>query len=264
MRLLQWAALRRDREQFIYNWMLEDNLDLEQGSWKDAKQTRGKTDKPGSHVGSRSGKEDTGKRALCKPSRDTDSRRLVLAVMLDQGPARETQAKGHLCKPSRDVDSRKPRALLCKPSRDVDSCKLILAVMLDQGLAKKTQEKGHLCKPDGYIWKLNIGLVRYSPRKRKEKGKRENWTKGVRTRPRIARNRGGLSSFTHPCTSHLAPHSETVNPTPPLSSHLNLRYQDPNGQCPTPGRSHFRHNGRLDGHSVCSSHASYTCGQRQQ
>ena len=24
MRLLQWAALRRDREQFIYNWMLED------------------------------------------------------------------------------------------------------------------------------------------------------------------------------------------------------------------------------------------------
>ncbi len=26
MRLLQWAALRRDREQFIYNWMLEDDL----------------------------------------------------------------------------------------------------------------------------------------------------------------------------------------------------------------------------------------------
>ncbi len=64
MRLLQWAALRRDREQFIYNWMLEDDLDLEQGSWKDAKRTRGKTDKPGSHVGSRSGKGETGKRAL--------------------------------------------------------------------------------------------------------------------------------------------------------------------------------------------------------
>jgi hypothetical protein len=29
MRLLQWAALRRDREQFIYNWMLEDDLDLD-------------------------------------------------------------------------------------------------------------------------------------------------------------------------------------------------------------------------------------------
>ncbi len=74
----------------------------------------------------------------------------------------------------RDVDSRKPRALLCKPSRDVDSRKLILAVVLDQGLAKKTQEKGHSCKPDGYTRKPNPGLVRYSSRKRKEKGKREN------------------------------------------------------------------------------------------
>jgi hypothetical protein len=36
MRLLPLAALRRDREQFIYNWMLEDDLDLDQGSWKDA------------------------------------------------------------------------------------------------------------------------------------------------------------------------------------------------------------------------------------
>jgi hypothetical protein len=94
-------------------------------------------------------KETQAKGHLCKPSRDTDWRKLVLAVMLDQGPAKETQAKGHLCKPSRDADSRKPRALLCKPSCDVDSCKSILAVMLDQGIAKKTQEKGHLCKPDG-------------------------------------------------------------------------------------------------------------------
>jgi hypothetical protein len=29
MRLLPLAALRRDREQFIYNWMLEDDLDLD-------------------------------------------------------------------------------------------------------------------------------------------------------------------------------------------------------------------------------------------
>jgi hypothetical protein len=29
MRLLPWAALRRDSEQFIYNWMLEDDLDLD-------------------------------------------------------------------------------------------------------------------------------------------------------------------------------------------------------------------------------------------
>jgi hypothetical protein len=29
MRLLPLAALRRDWEQFIYNWMLEDDLDLD-------------------------------------------------------------------------------------------------------------------------------------------------------------------------------------------------------------------------------------------
>jgi hypothetical protein len=29
MRLSALAALRRDREQFIYNWMLEDDLDLD-------------------------------------------------------------------------------------------------------------------------------------------------------------------------------------------------------------------------------------------
>jgi hypothetical protein len=29
MRLLPLAALRGDREQFIYNWMLEDDLDLD-------------------------------------------------------------------------------------------------------------------------------------------------------------------------------------------------------------------------------------------
>ncbi len=77
--------------------------------------------------------EETGR----KPN-GREEKRTSQAVMLDQGPAKETQAKGHLCKPSRDVDSRKPRALLCKPSRDVDSRKSILAVMLDQGLAKKT------------------------------------------------------------------------------------------------------------------------------
>ncbi len=29
MRLLLWAALRSDSEQFIYSWMLEDDLDLD-------------------------------------------------------------------------------------------------------------------------------------------------------------------------------------------------------------------------------------------
>jgi hypothetical protein len=136
-------------------------------------------------------KETQAKGHLCKPSRNVDSRKSVLAVMLDQGPAKETQAKGHLCKSSRDKDSRKPRALLCKPSRDVDLCKSILAVMLDQGLAKETQEKGHLYKPDGYIWKPNLELAGHGLGNRKEKGKRENWIKGIGTRTRIAQTGEG-------------------------------------------------------------------------
>jgi hypothetical protein len=209
-------------------------------------------------------KETQAKGHLCKPSHDADSRKLVLAVMLDQGPAKETQAKGHLCKPSRDVDSRKSRALLCKPSRDVDSCKSILAVLLDQGLAKKTQEIEHLCKPDGYIWKPNLEPAGHGAGNRKEKGKRENWIKGIGTRLRIARTGEGyqVSLALAPRTS---PGDGQPDPSPPLlSSHLNPRYQDPNGQRPTPGRSHFGRHGQLDAHSVCSSHASYMCGQRQQ
>jgi hypothetical protein len=210
-------------------------------------------------------KETQAKGHLCKPSRDVDSRKQVLAVMLDQGPAKETQAKGHLCKSSRDKDSREPRALLCKPSHDVDSCKSILAVMLDQGLAKETQEKGHLCKPDGYIWKPNLELAGHGLGIRKEKGKRENWIKGIGTRTRIAQTGEGyqVSLTLVPRTSHLTRRRST-RLHPPPSSHLNPRYQDPNGHCPTPGRGHFRHHGQLGAHSVCSSHASYTCGQRQQ
>jgi hypothetical protein len=185
--------------------------------------------------------------------------------MLDQGPAKETQAKGHLCKPSRDVDSRKPRALLCKLSRDVDSCKSILAVMLDQGLAKETQEKGHLCKPDGYTRKPNLELARHGSRNRKEKGKCENWIEGIGTRTRIAQTGEGyqVSLAFVPRTSHLTRRRSTPPPSPP-SSHLNPRLQDPNGQHPTPGRGHFRYHVQLGAHSVCSSHAGHTCGQHQQ
>jgi hypothetical protein len=94
MRLSALAAIRRDREQFIYNWILEDDLDLDEGDQKEAKRTRGKADKP--------------RALLCKPSCDEDSRK----------------PRALLCKPRRDEDSRKPRALLCKPSRDEDSHKL--------------------------------------------------------------------------------------------------------------------------------------------
>jgi hypothetical protein len=65
---------------------------------------------------------------LCKPSRDVDSRKSTLSVVLDQGQQERL---------------REQRALLCKPSRDVDSRKPFLAVMLNQGSAKRdTGEQG--------------------------------------------------------------------------------------------------------------------------
>jgi hypothetical protein len=45
MRLLPRATLHSDSEQFIYNWMLEDDLDLDRGNRKEAKRTRGIADK---------------------------------------------------------------------------------------------------------------------------------------------------------------------------------------------------------------------------
>ncbi len=57
MRLLPRATLHSDSEQFIYNWMLEDDLDLDWGNWKEAKRTRGKTDNPVSRARSRSAKK---------------------------------------------------------------------------------------------------------------------------------------------------------------------------------------------------------------
>jgi hypothetical protein len=99
------------------------------------------------------------------------------------------------------------------------SCKSILAVMLDQGPAKKTQEKGHLCKPDGYIWKQNLELAGHGIGNRKEKGKRENWIKGIGTRIRIARTGEGyqVSLTLVPRTSHLTRRRSTR--PPPRSLH---------------------------------------------
>jgi hypothetical protein len=64
MCLLPRATLHSDSEQFIYNWMLEDDLGLDRGNRKEAKWTRGKAENPGSRAGSRSSKKDTGKRAF--------------------------------------------------------------------------------------------------------------------------------------------------------------------------------------------------------
>ncbi len=105
MCLLPRATLHSDSEQFIYNWMLEDDLGLDWGNWKEAKCTRGKADNPVSRARSRSAKKAQETRALlCKPSRDVDSRKITLSVMLDQGQQKSL---------------REQRALLCKPSRDV-------------------------------------------------------------------------------------------------------------------------------------------------
>jgi hypothetical protein len=32
--LIPWTTLHSDSEQFIYNWKLENNLDLDQGNWR--------------------------------------------------------------------------------------------------------------------------------------------------------------------------------------------------------------------------------------
>jgi hypothetical protein len=45
MSLLPRTTLHSDSEQFIYNWMLEDDLDPDRGNWKEPKRTRGKADK---------------------------------------------------------------------------------------------------------------------------------------------------------------------------------------------------------------------------
>jgi hypothetical protein len=51
---------------------------------------------------------------LCKPSRDVDSRKLTLAVVLDQGLAKRRRKKGIVCKPDRYI--RKPNLELVRNS----------------------------------------------------------------------------------------------------------------------------------------------------
>jgi hypothetical protein len=45
MSLLPRTTLHSDSEQFIYNWMLEDDQDLDEGKLEEAQRTRGKADK---------------------------------------------------------------------------------------------------------------------------------------------------------------------------------------------------------------------------
>jgi hypothetical protein len=121
-----------------------------------------------------------------------------LAVMLDQGLAKKTQAKGHLYKPSHDEDSRKSRALLCKPSRDGDSRKLRAFMQI------------------GRIYMENrisslYGMARESGRK-KEKCEETDKKQKMDTHD-MGRQR--LIKLAHPSTSHFAPLPTVGQPTPP-------------------------------------------------
>jgi hypothetical protein len=75
MSLLPRTTFHSDSEQFIYNWMLEDDLDLDEGNWRKLNGKQGNGQKswkvftqtiignclcPGSRVGSRFSRKDTG------------------------------------------------------------------------------------------------------------------------------------------------------------------------------------------------------------
>ncbi len=161
MRLLPWAALRRDRKQFIYNWMLEDDLDLEQGNWKEAKRTRGIADNPVSHARSRSAKKAQGnKRALlCKPSRDVDSRKLPCQSCQIKVGKEGSGTKGHLCKPKSWCGF-----MQTNPGSHVGS----------RSSKGDTGEQGHRMQIGRIHTETESQAWKNSRRKRKEKGNREN------------------------------------------------------------------------------------------
>ncbi len=126
MSLLPRATLHSDSELFIYNWMLEDDPDLDWGNQKEAIRTRGKVDNPVSRARSRSAKKAQGTKGIVMQTKSwCGFMQTNLSVVLDQ---------------VRQKRLRWQRALLCKTSRDVDSRKLTLSVVLDQGPAKKAQE----------------------------------------------------------------------------------------------------------------------------
>ncbi len=137
MCLLPRATLHSDSEQFIHNWMLEDDLGLDWGNRKEARRTRGKTDNPVSHARSRSAKKAQGTKGIyANQSWDVDSRKLFLSVMLDQGRQRRLRKQTGI--------------VMQKKSWCGFTQTKILSVVLDQGRQKGLRYKGHLCKSDGY------------------------------------------------------------------------------------------------------------------
>ncbi len=137
MCLLPRATLHSNSEQFIYNWMLEDDLDLDWGNRKEAKWTRGKTDNPVSHARSRSAKKAQRTKGIyANQSRDVDSRKLFLSVMLDRGQQRRLRKQTGIVMQTK---------LWCGFTRTKT-----LSVVPDQGRQKGLRYKRHLCKSDGY------------------------------------------------------------------------------------------------------------------
>ncbi len=77
---------------------------------------------------------------VMQKSHDEDSRKLFLAVMLNQGSAeRRHRRNGHCMQKSRDKDSRKPNP----DSRAI------------RGRQNDPGTRGNLCKMDGHIWKTD-------------------------------------------------------------------------------------------------------------
>jgi hypothetical protein len=161
------------------------------------------------------------------------------------------------------------RALLCKPSCDEDSRKPFLAVMPNQVSAERRHRRNGHCyanRMDIYR-KPALRLVQYSSGEWEEKGNCVKMDKRQKT-DIDGTGRWGLIKLARLGTSHLAPRRAGGQPTrllPPTP----FRTSPP----PLPGiwRSNLTpscgHSWDLESqvtHSACISHASYTCGNRQQ
>jgi hypothetical protein len=163
-------------------------------------------------------------------------------------------------------ETQEKRALLCKPSCDEDSRKLFLAVMPNQGSAERRHRRDVHCyanRMDIY-GQPTLGLVRYSPGEWEEKGNRKKTDKRQKT-DIDSTGRQGLIKLTRLGTSHLAERS-VIRPACPPPRHF-ATSPPPTGiwrSNLTPSCGHSWDLERRGTHSACSSHASYTCGNRQQ
>jgi hypothetical protein len=254
MRLSSVAALQSDREQFIYNWKLEDDPGLDKGDWKEAKRKRGKTANPGSYVRLRSARRLRYKNGHFMQTK---------VVMWIHANYPGSHAESRFSR----KETQEKRALLCKPNRDEDSRKLFLAVMPNQGLAERRHRRNGHCYAN---WmdihgQPTLVLVRYSSGEWEEKGNCEETDKEQKT-DIDSIDRPGFIKLTRPGTSHLRPRravGHLIRPPPPR----HFAPPPPTGIWRSnlaPSCSHSWDLERRRLHSACSSHASDTCGNRQR